>query len=230
MSLIRIMYFNDCVQINLAHGLSDPLYSTMGVKQGCSLSPMLFALYIASIGQALDNSRLGVKLTAIFFADDLLLLSRTPKRGMNRLLGIVSRFCTDMRMKLATSKTYILTNAPNETSWKVDNATIEVTIQVRGRSMIGVYEKDMIRKATNYAYAIMNLSRGVLDRAMVAKRLWESCAIPSILYCVEAVTLKKDTVVELERLQGLVGTFILQIPSSSFKVLTWIDAGTQDSD
>ena len=46
-----------------------------------------------------------------------------------------------------------------------------VTVQVCGRSMIGVYEKDMIRKATNYAYAIMNLSRGVLDRAMVAKRL-----------------------------------------------------------
>jgi hypothetical protein len=74
-------------------------------------------------------------------------------------------------MKLATSKTYILTNAPNETSWKVDKVTIEeilvakylgVTFQVRGRSMIGVYEKDMIRKATNYTYAIMNISRGLL--------------------------------------------------------------------
>ena len=238
-SLIRSMYFNDCVQINLAHGLSEPLFFTQGVKQGCSLSPLLFALYIASLGQALDNSKLGVKLgkvmiTAIFFADDLLLLSRTPNRGMNKLLRIVSGFCMDMHMKLATSKTYILTNSPNEISWKVDNVTIEeilvakylgVTIQVRGRSMIGVYEKDMIRKATNYAYAIMNLSRGVLDRAMVAKRLWESCAIPAILYCVEAVTLKKATVVELERLQGMVGRFILQIPSSSSKVLTWMDAG-----
>ena len=137
-------------------------------------------------------------------------------------------------MKLATSKTYILTNAPNEISWKVDNVTMEeilvakylgVTIQVRRRSMIGVYEKDMIRKTTNYAYAIMNPSRGVLDRAMVAKRLWESCTIPEILYCVEAMTLKKTTIVELERLQGMVGRFILQIPASSSKVLTWMDAG-----
>ena len=238
-SLIRSMYFNDCVRINLAYGLSESLFFTQGVKQGCSLSPLLFALYIASLGLALDRSKLGVKLgkamiTAIFFADDLLLLSRTPKRGMNKLLRIVSRFCTDMRMKLATSKTYILTNAPNEISWKVDNITIEeilvakylgVTIQVRGRSMIGGYEKDMIRKATNYAYAIMNISRGILDRAMVAKRLWESCAIPSILYCVEAVTLKKATIVELDRLQCMVGRFILQIPHSSSKVLTWMDAG-----
>ena len=98
-SLNQSMYFNDSVQINLAHGLLEPLYFTQGVKQGCSLSPLLFALYIASLGQALDSFKLGVK--------------------------------------------------------------------------------DMIRKATNYAYAIMNLSRGVLDRAMFAKRLWESCAIPS---------------------------------------------------
>ena len=51
--------------------------------------------------------------------------------------------------------------------------------------------------------------RGVLDRAMVAKRIWESCTIPEILYCVEAMTLKKTTIVELERLQGMVGRFIL---------------------
>ena len=52
-SLIRSMYFNDCVRVNLSHGLSDPVYFTQGVKQGCSLSPMLFALFIASLGVAL---------------------------------------------------------------------------------------------------------------------------------------------------------------------------------
>ena len=97
-SLNRSMYFNDSVQINLAHGLLEPLYFTQGVKQGCSLSPLLFALYIASLGQALDSSKLGVKLgkvmiTAIFFEDDLLLLSRTPKRGMNKLLRHAHEAC-----------------------------------------------------------------------------------------------------------------------------------------
>ena len=76
-------------------------------------------------------------------------------------------------MKLATSQIFL----PNEISWKVDNVTIEeilvakylgVTIQVHGTSLIEGYEKDMILKDTNYVYAIMNLSRGVLDRAMVA--------------------------------------------------------------
>jgi hypothetical protein len=48
----------------------------------------------------------------------------------------------------------------------------------------------------------------------------------SILYCVEAVTLEKATIVELDRLQCMVGRFILQIPHSSSKVLTWMDAAS----
>jgi len=93
------------------------------VKQGCSLSPMLFALFVASLAVALDDTKLGVKsklITALFFADDLLLLSRSLKRGMNRLLRIVSQFCSDMKMKLSSSKTYILTNTGYVGSWKVE--------------------------------------------------------------------------------------------------------------
>ena len=78
---------------SLKGGLSEPVYFTQGVKQGCSLSPMLFALFVASLGVALDDTKLGVKLkekalTALFFADDLSLLSRSPKRRMNRLLYV----------------------------------------------------------------------------------------------------------------------------------------------
>ena len=65
-SLIRSMYFNDCVRINLFHGLTDPLFTdplffTMGVKQGCSLSPLLFSLYIAKLVDALNSTILGVR-------------------------------------------------------------------------------------------------------------------------------------------------------------------------
>ena len=97
-ALIRSMNYIDCVRVNFAQRLSDPIYFTQGVKQGSSLSPMLFALYIASLGASLQETNLGIEfgyttLTALFFADDLLLLSSTPKGGMNKLLNIVTEFC-----------------------------------------------------------------------------------------------------------------------------------------
>ena len=37
------------------------------LKQGSSLSPMLFALYITSLGQQLQNSKLGVPLGGVLW-------------------------------------------------------------------------------------------------------------------------------------------------------------------
>ena len=91
--------------------------------------------------------------------------------------------------------------------------------------MIGKYESEIIRRASNYAYTIMNLTRGAFDRSYVARRLWELYAILAILYCSEAMVFTKGTLAELERIQCLVGRFILQVPQSTLRVLVWCDAG-----
>ena len=101
------------VQINLIHVLTEPLFFTKGVKQGCSLSPMLLSFYIDNLEDALNSTNLGgcmrsVILSVLFFADDLALISSTPKVGMNKLLAIISEFCQDMMMGLCASKTYML--------------------------------------------------------------------------------------------------------------------------
>ena len=237
--LIRSMYYNDCIRLTLPGKLTSPLWFTKGVKQGCALSPMLFALYVAGLGNTLHASRLGVTIgneviTALFFADDLVIISCTAKTGMDRLLEIVARYCNGMNMKLAVSKTFILTSSQEHIDWMVEDATIEevlvakylgVDIQIKGRNMVGNYEANILRRANSYAMSIMNLTRSGLDRALIARKLWIHCAIPGILYCTEAMVLSKTTVRELERIQNMVGRFILQVPSATSRSLAWMDAG-----
>ena len=65
MSMVQSMYFNDCVQVNLGFKMSAPLWFTRGVKQGCSLSPLLFSLHMSGLGKQLQKSEVGIKLGQI---------------------------------------------------------------------------------------------------------------------------------------------------------------------
>ena len=240
-SLIQSMYYNDCVQVRLGNGLSAPLWFTKGVKQGCVLSPLLFALYLSGLGRVLHSMKEGVNfsgvaVSALLFADDLVLISRTRIRGMNKLLRTVHKFCTDMRMKLLVEKTVILSSGPVGGRWVVsgDEPSLEasliakylgVDLSIRGRNLVKPPEARMISTARAYAHTIMGCTRTGLDRSATAQRLWECCAIPAILYAVEAMVVSKATVAELEKIQSSIARFILQVPRSTSKVIGYTDAG-----
>ena len=71
---LKSLYQGDFVTAEVNGVTTSPVYLSRGVRQGCSLSPMLFALYIAEMGQDLHQSGAGVTLhrvcvSAIFFAD-----------------------------------------------------------------------------------------------------------------------------------------------------------------
>jgi len=241
--LIQSMYYNDNVRVRLSGGLSNPLWFTRGVKQGCVLSPLLFSLYISGLGRVLHSMKEGVQfngvfISALFFADDLVLISRTKRRGMDRLLRRVHKFCTDMDMKLAVEKTVILAHGTNQTSWRVSDTDpdieaamvakyLGIEISLQGRNLIKPRESNMIGVARTYAHTIMGCTRSGLDRAQTAHRLWECCAIPGFLYGTEAMVVSKTTVRKLEMIQHMVAGFILQLPQSSSQVMGWMEAGLQ---
>ena len=85
---------------------------------------MLFSLYISGLGVQLQATKLGVELktavlTSLFFADDLVLISKTSVRGMNKLLKIFDKFCKDIDMSLSESKTFMLTTGEKGQSWRI---------------------------------------------------------------------------------------------------------------
>ena len=58
----------------------------VGLRQGCTMSPILWALYIADLGREIEQSNLGINIgtndntkniSGLFFADDMLLFAET---------------------------------------------------------------------------------------------------------------------------------------------------------
>jgi hypothetical protein len=66
--------------VQLEDEFSEVFRTTMGVRQGCVLSPKIFAIFVDDLILELEATGLGLeignmKITVIMYADDLLLMT-----------------------------------------------------------------------------------------------------------------------------------------------------------
>ena len=65
-------------------GISDIVHSTIGVKQGCPLSPTLFGMYVDEVSDYIyregdGGARLaGIWIQLLLYVDDIVLISQSP--------------------------------------------------------------------------------------------------------------------------------------------------------
>ena len=76
LNVIKSMYSRVYFQVKLPNGLTEPFSSIKGVKQGCTLSPLLFNLFLSDLPVIFDQSCDLVSLnntniSCLMFADDL---------------------------------------------------------------------------------------------------------------------------------------------------------------
>ena len=100
------MHFEVCVRVNSA--MTKPFRVSVGLRQGCSLSPILFLIYMDKIVKK-NESCGGVQIgdctvQRLLHADDLVLLDSTQnglQQALDRFLGA----CSVAGMKISTTKT-----------------------------------------------------------------------------------------------------------------------------
>ena len=83
-----------------------------GTKQGGILSPDFFSLYVNDLIALLTNCGFGCRvidlvISCIFFADDIVLLSPS-RRGLQALLDIAFRYCSDHCLDFNVSKSKVM--------------------------------------------------------------------------------------------------------------------------
>ncbi|MCO5607868.1 hypothetical protein L7F22_062070 [Adiantum nelumboides] len=97
-------------------GLSDPIASTIGVKQGCPLSPTLFGLYIDKISDYIlragaESDLEGTPIHIMLYADDIILVSET-KEGLQCHLRALDDFCIYRGLTVNLGKTKVMYSTP----------------------------------------------------------------------------------------------------------------------
>ena len=110
---IYALYERVSGRVRCPGGLSDNFDSTIGVKQGCPLSPTLFGIYIDEITEFIaQQGGSGVELGdtqihIMLYADDIVLLSES-EHGLQGHLNALDDFCIKKGLVVNLGKTKVL--------------------------------------------------------------------------------------------------------------------------
>ena len=238
---IKCLYEGDFVTCTTNGITTNPVFLGRGLRQGCSLSPILFALYVVDMCRALSSSNLGVMMytvlvSALFFADDFVLIARTAE-GLRELLKIVQQHCSRLRMTISVSKSKVMSCSHD--LWELFDegdivGCLEKVIEFKylgvetslssfkaGRAM----RKRATALAKSYKGACIRIARDGPDITDLAVSLWSNIAMPSLLFGCETIPFTGQAIDDISRQQSGVAKFNLGLPQCAPNICSSIILG-----
>ena len=213
--VIKQQYINTKSSLKYKEYISDYFHISRGVKQGDSLSPTLFNIFINDITKNFEDKQstplqlIDSKIGSLLFADDLLILSET-KEGLQNSLNNLSTYCDNWQLSLNINKTktMIFTQSKHKieqsfVTYKnkaVDNTTEYsfLGILIKNNGNLSQSTLNLTKKAKKVFFAIRSYTNSLNNLPLkVANNLFDSLVKPVMTYNAEITYL--DSYISLFR-------------------------------
>lgn len=143
-NIIKAMYSTSHSCIKIAKNTFSEFFPlSLGVKQGDSLSPNLFKIFLNDLPQVLDLTSDPVTLKdrslhCLLYADDLVLLSTTEK-GLQEKLHVLDQYCKKWCLDINAEKNKIIISTKLAGKFRRNFALMMMTLNVSTLTNILVY-------------------------------------------------------------------------------------------
>lgn len=192
--------------VKLSHGLSDTFASELGLKQGCPLSPLLFGIFVDDFQCVLERgsadcalpSLSGSHVPALFYADDLALVSET-EAGLQAQLRLLEQYSARWGLTVNVAKTkavvYTTSRYPvTPPSLCFLSRPIEVVdeftylgVQLHGTQQFSFAGAARAQSARRAMLALQHRCADLrLSDPVLLLRLFDALVLPVLLYGAEA--------------------------------------------
>ena len=221
LSSLQSMYAKDRSCVLTSKGATEMFECSIGVKQGCPASPLLFSLYLDELEALLCNAadetdcpHLAQLLLAILlFADDIALFSYSEK-GLQRQLDILQDFCAARGLQVNVQKTKAMVFEPRKSHTSplsYAGANIEqvdifkyLGITMHGTRGFSTAIETLCQAAKRAMFGLLRRCQQLhIHDPIVKCKLFDSLVKPILCYGCEiwSVTGGKTALAELERTQ-----------------------------
>ena len=239
---LKSMYSGDSVKCTVNGITTRSVFLKRGLRQGCSLSPMLFALYILGVGEGISSSQDGFQvgntsISGLLFADDIVLVSRTAA-GLMNLFRIVKTHCDELLLDINTGDGKSEVISPGEDLWELfdQDGSVELSLrQVLEYSYLGLEttssilrtcmakQAKCIKIANKYKFACLHLGKRGPDVVDMTLATWTGIAIPRILFGCESIIFKEYNIAAIEKTQ--IAKNLLGVPSNTVNICAQTELG-----
>ena len=112
LNVLESMYEEVRFSVKLGNTATPSFISSVGVKQGCVLSPTLFSLYINDMVHIFNDNCDPVtidehQVSCLLYADDLVVVSES-ETGLKNALGKLEKYCEKWNLEVNMNKTKIM--------------------------------------------------------------------------------------------------------------------------
>jgi len=209
-------YGNSYAYVNINGNKSETFRTTLGVKQGGSLSPLLYAIYVSDINEIIDRLNIGVKVGSqlvnlIMYADDIALLAEN-KKDMKILLNALTQYGHDKEIKFNGAKTNLLIfnkrvkklgkkemEENGKIKLKLDKETVIEVNEARylgfHLSTLNLNAHHLNNRLDNFAQKTMKLNKLDFDKnempSSTKSLLYKTHVRPVLLYGIDCLNLKQ---------------------------------------
>ncbi len=225
--LLRLLYENSQCNITLSQLVTGVIKITRGVRQGCVLSPLLFAIVLSIFTRQLEGSGRGAcfaggRIPALCYADDICLFANSP-RALQALLNSANTFADRVGLTFSPDKCKVIQfgarfdNSGEPKEFLLGKVRLEVVDSMtylgvqfsNGKNYLELFEKKLINRAKYWVYEVKRIAEASFSKYTVGRTIWKSTAVPALTYGLDVLLVRKHVIDQLDKFQNRMARILL---------------------